>query len=42
MLANALYVIWCGRVCFFFQWDWLWTSSGLLVVSGCVVVIGAQ
>ena len=40
MLANALCVIWCGRVFFFFQWDWLWTSSGLPVVSGCVVVIG--
>ena len=28
LLANAL---------FYFQRDWLWTSGGLLVISGCVV-----
>ena len=39
MLANALCDIWCGRV-FYFHRDWLWTSGGLLVVSGCVVVSG--
>ena len=33
VLANALCVIWCGRV-FFYQRDWLLTSGGLPVVSG--------
>ena len=38
---NALCDIWCDRV-FYFQRDWLLTSSGLSVVSGCVVESGAQ
>ena len=35
MLANALCVIWCGRVC-------VLIGCRLPVVSGCVVVSGAQ
>ena len=38
MLVNALCVIWCGRMCFFFSG----IGCGLPVVSGCVVVSGAQ
>ena len=41
MLANALCVIWCGRVCLF-SVGLVVDFGGLPVVSGCVVVSEAQ
>ena len=42
MLANALCVIWCGRVLFISGIGCGLPVHGLPVVSGCIVVNGAQ